>query len=746
MPKSILRKIIIALGLILFIATAWVVKTHIKPFNITSILSEDDPVLIKYKKHLNTYNDEADLYVLLESEQSLKQGTLLYDLVSTASETFKTVSGLESVHSLYEQQYPSILDNKFHLKPFFENKVLTTEGMRAIQNQETLKQSFLDPSFKATLIYLRLRADLSVSEMNKTLENILATNSALEKKFSGVKVHALGTEIARLYFMKEIAKSQGKILPLVIFVILSILFYLFRSWKLCSLSLFVMLVAYATTVALIVLREGTINPFCSFALLFVLIISTADLVHLFSAISATPGDNARTRVQTAIQKIYRPCFVCAATTWIGLLSLMAAGLPAVVNFGIYCAFGVAICFFLIFHFLPFLLEVFEIKLEQRPVKFNVEHLSKTNMLTKYKVPILTAFVLITLTLGFFSTTLKAGDNLYKKFVPSHPLSIAVDKFSSYFSFNGSIDVTLDANRDFFLTPKSESLMQDLHSELLRIPNVAHIKSLFYYQKMLRELKNHSDINTSDFMQTIELRGWFSLLDDNEVFSPFLPAGKDQSRIVIFTKSLESEDLLQTQKQIETVLSQKKYAEAFKGEVNGFSTIRSAIFHSIYDGFINSFLLDFLGIFICFLLFFRSFKWAVIAMIPNLLPVVAISGIMGMLDITLEYNLIVLVAIVFGIAVDDTTHFLHYLLLEYRKNGNILTAVQFALKNTSVALLGTTFIFCVTIPAFFLTDILMFSQVALILIFAMLIGVAGDMYVLPALLFFLKRKDLRLTNE
>lgn len=742
MSKSIVQKCIILFGLLLFVSTAWIVKNHIKPFNITSILDNNDPVLIKYKKHLNTYNDETDLFILLESDKSLENGTLLYDLTSTASETYKSISGLSEVRSLYEQEFPSILDNKFHLESFFKDNLLTKKGLQQLQNQDALKYSFLDPSFKATIVYLRLRENLAPSELNKTLGNILAANTAIEKRFPGIATHVLGTEVARLYFVKEITKSQGKILPLVILVILSILFYLFRSWKLCALSLFVMLVAYSSTVALIVLKDGTINPFSSFALLFVLIISTADLVHLFSAISASPGDNINERVRVAIKKIYRPCFVCAATTWIGLLSLVVAGLAAIANFGIYCAFGVALCFVLIFHFLPFLIDTFDLQLEQRPIKFNVEQLSKVSTLAKYKIPILSFFIIGTLVLAFYSMNLKAGDNLYKKFVPNHPLSIAVDKFNSYFNFSGSIDLTLDANRDFFSSAEAESLMQDLHKELLQIPNVAHLKSLFYYEKMLRGLKDYSDLSTSDFNKTKELRGWFSLLDDNEVFSAFLPTGKDQSRIVVFIKSLESEDLLKTQSQIENILTKEKYSRAFSTEVNGFSTIRSAIFHSIYDGFIKSFLLDFFGIFICFILFFRSFRWATIAMIPNILPVIAIGGIMGILNMTLEYNLIVLVAIVFGIAVDDTTHFLHYLLLEYRKTKNILTAVEYALKNTSVALLGTTFIFCVTVPAFFLTDILMFSQVALILIFAMLIGVAGDMYVLPALLFFIKRKDLR----
>ena len=108
--------------------------------------------------------------------------------------------------------------------------------------------------------------------------------------------------------------------------------------------------------------------------------------------------------------------------------------------------------------------------------------------------------------------------------------------------------------------------------------------------------------------------------------------------------------------------------------------------------------------------------------------------MKALNMTVDYNLIVLVAIIFGIAVDDTTHFIHYLLKKLRQTGNLNDAIAYSLQETSVSLVSTTFIFTLTMPTFFLTDILMFSQVALILVLSLILGLCGDMFVLPALLY------------
>jgi predicted RND superfamily exporter protein len=89
----------------------------------------------------------------------------------------------------------------------------------------------------------------------------------------------------------------------------------------------------------------------------------------------------------------------------------------------------------------------------------------------------------------------------------------------------------------------------------------------------------------------------------------------------------------------------------------------------------------------FLVLFRSLKIAVIAMIPNVLPVVLVLGVMGWLDIPLDMMTITIAAISLGIAVDDTIHYIHrfkhefqsdrkYLPTMYRCHGSIGHAMYY----------------------------------------------------------------------
>lgn len=732
-----LKALTIFLSLSLLALTGYLVKTHIKPYSIISVLGEHDPTYIRYQEHLQKYNDENDVYLLLESNESFLKRSDFSEIVFSVAEKLKQVENLESVTSLGEVEYLKFDGKKTFLKRFFQQNHLSSEALELLKTSPLFQYSYLSPDEKATIVYLSIRKDLQPLEIKQVLKKISEISKSTESRHLNIKTHLLGTEVARDFFVKEIIKSQAAILPLVLLIILLLLYSLFRTWKVCLLSLYVMGISYFCTVCLIIALEGSINPFSSFALLFIFIIATADIVHLFSAVSNTNAHSLNEKFKEASHHIWTPCFICAVTTWIGLLSLVASDTPPIRYFGIYCAFGVALCFFLTFYFIPWFVRVFDIKLVFKPSWIKLESLNVLPFVKRYRHSIVILFVVFMIGFGYLSSQLEAGDNLYRKFIPTHPLTVAAEAFEKYFHFTGSLDLVLtldpDKKRSDFLNRSIEQKLDHLQNEILGLNNVAHVKSLINYQKYIRGLypiKNRE----SSFVEDSDLRGTFDLFDDFEIMKNYFPLSYNETRMTVYLKSMDTKVLLDVQKQIEGVLQKPEYSSYIKTSIEGFSTVRSAIFESIFSGFIKSFLLDFIGIFICFVLFFRSFSWSFLAIIPNVIPLVAIGGLMKIFDMTVDYNLIVLVAIIFGIAVDDTTHFIYYLLKNFRRTRDMPEAISESLEKTSVALVSTTLIFTLTMPVFLLTDILMFSQVALILVLSLILGLAGDMFVLPALLF------------
>jgi predicted RND superfamily exporter protein len=73
----------------------------------------------------------------------------------------------------------------------------------------------------------------------------------------------------------------------------------------------------------------------------------------------------------------------------------------------------------------------------------------------------------------------------------------------------------------------------------------------------------------------------------------------------------------------------------------------------------------------FLVLFRSLRIALIAMIPNVLPVSVVLGVMGWLNIPLDMMTITIAAISMGIAVNATIHYVYRFKHEFQKDREYL---------------------------------------------------------------------------
>jgi len=91
------------------------------------------------------------------------------------------------------------------------------------------------------------------------------------------------------------------------------------------------------------------------------------------------------------------------------------------------------------------------------------------------------------------------------------------------------------------------------------------------------------------------------------------------------------------------------------------------------------------------LMFRSWRMILITLIPNVIPLLLVAGIMGTLGITLKLSSSVIFTVAFGIAVDDTIHFISKLKMELAKGKSKLYAIKRTYFSTGKAIIITTLI-------------------------------------------------------
>ncbi len=132
--------------------------------------------------------------------------------------------------------------------------------------------------------------------------------------------------------------------------------------------------------------------------------------------------------------------------------------------------------------------------------------------------------------------------------------------------------------------------------------------------------------------------------------------------------------------------------------------------------------------------FRSWRVALATAIPNLFPILGTEAWLWSSGAGLQLATVLSLTIAFGIAVDDTTHFLsHYLHARREEGKDHRQAVRFTMDRIGGAIVATTLILCSG------TAIVMFSalpQVALfgtLFVITLALALLGDVFILPALL-------------
>ena len=107
--------------------------------------------------------------------------------------------------------------------------------------------------------------------------------------------------------------------------------------------------------------------------------------------------------------------------------------------------------------------------------------------------------------------------------------------------------------------------------------------------------------------------------------------------------------------------------------------------------IDGFAIAFVSILVVVALIFRSIKMALLASIPNILPILAVYGLMGFLKIELSTPTAMISSIVLGMVADASIHFIYRFKLEFLTRHHYIQSLHHTYRNMGQALVVSTLI-------------------------------------------------------
>jgi predicted RND superfamily exporter protein len=171
----------------------------------------------------------------------------------------------------------------------------------------------------------------------------------------------------------------------------------------------------------------------------------------------------------------------------------------------------------------------------------------------------------------------------------------------------------------------------------------------------------------------------------------------------------------------------------QAEVAGYSIMLGNLVSSILSDQWKCFLLASLGILIVMVLATRSLKLALLAIVPNALPITMVLGTMGWLGTPVNMGAAMIAAVSLGLSVDSSIHYLIHYRRVQRTQPRGHKALQSAQENVGLAVVLSTLALVAGFISLTVSEFVPTVVFGTLASLTMLGGLIGNLVLLPLLL-------------
>ncbi|MDB4347186.1 MMPL family transporter [Bacteroidia bacterium] len=603
-------------------------------------------------------------------------------------------------------------------------------SMQSLDSIPNLKRQFLSEKGNSTVIYLVFKDTLQTD----SLLNLVADIEGLAKPFAFQNTHFIDLDYNNHLMVEKIKKDSTRLIIIAIVLMLVLLTFFFRSFMGVVIPITIVIGTVIWIMGTVVLFGIDINALTIAIPVIVSAISLSDVIHIISRYSEEEEGDAFAKIKATQKDILRAIILTTLTTSIGFLSLANSNIPVFQEFGGFTALGVVYALILAYFVLPILL-YYSKKITVNNVLFRIT----PNRIWGTPTLLVTLGVVVICVLG----VLRVHHNNY--FYQDLKEDDEVGEILSF--------VELEMNG-----------LRDLTFAITLNDSTASV----FDAKILRQLNELERFVESHYPATIEMSLASSVKQVNRSLNhcysaqyriPTDDEGIKQVRSILIKnarvlklRSFVSRDKRATFIKTKT-RDQGSYATfALHDSLNAFASnacpdINIAVTGkahiidmtnvNVSEGMIWNLGVIVLFIFLSISIIFRSFFIGLFSLIPNILPLFAITATVGLLDFGMNVATTIVYTIAFGIAVDDTIHFLARYKIEKEKGVENKQAVLNSVRTSGAAIILTTIILVAGFGVLVFSHFYANYITGLLVCIGMVMALLCDLFLLPLILSWMK---------
>lgn len=742
-----------------FMASQW---KYIKFTNTeANLLPANEKANIEYNAFLDKFGEEGNL-IVIGIQDSLIFSPKIYaswEKLMTQLKQNKEVDLVISLDNLKKLQKNDSLST-FELTSLINPAKVSDANYLKEKKEELIHQM---PFYEGLLynksgiirsaIYLDKKIVNTPERKNLVLKKIIPAIESFEKE-TKVDLHVSGMPYIRSlnseYIISEISLFIGAALG-----ITSLIFFLFfRSFRTTLISICIVIVGVMWSFGFLGLLRYEITVLTALVPTLMIVIGIPNCIFLtnkYHQECRVHGNQAKALVRV-ITKVGTPTLITNLTTSFGFATFIVTDNILLKEFGTVTSINIIALFLLCLFVIPVAYSYMSIPKERHldhlEKSYSVSFLNWIQKTIKNKRTIVYTVAFSLLALGFYGTfKMRVSGSLIEDMPKKAAFFDDIVFFEKEFDGVMPIEIMIDTKRKKGVMKLTTlKRMDELQETIDSIPELSQpisIVNLVKYSKQAYYNNNpeYYSLPTTQEQAFILSYAKNSVKDSKEnVMKSYVDSTGQYARITTFIKDegINNIDAIQSklQQKINEVFPKEKYEVSITGKALVFQKGTKYLLDNLVESLILSIFIT--ALLIAFM--FRSIKMIVVALIPNLLPLLMTAGIMGYFDIPLKPSTILVFGIAFGLSVDDTIRFL----AEYRQelgrtNWKIKKSVFATLQESGLSMFYTSVVLFSGFSVFMLSSfggtIALGGLVSITLLFGML----SNLVLLPSLVLTLNKK-------
>ncbi len=669
-------------------------------FTHRAFFFDDDPLLVQFDAFERRFGNDDAVVLAVNSPSGVfdvETATLLNEL----TEALWKVPEVIRVDSLANFNWVHADGDDIMVERFIpDDRPLTPELLAERQRialaHETIPDYLVSKNAKTAILFARIRPGIETQPDNKVIT--LAVRKLIADHQRGDHTYYLsGTPPLSYAFAEAAELDMSRMVPLLIVVVMIILGLLLRSIAGVLLPFVVAFLAIAASLGFAGLAGIQLGNITSALPNILIAVSIADSVHLLVTYfrARTRGVERRQAARLSLLKNFVPTFLTSFTTAVGFFSFATADLKPLLGLGTMAGVGTVVAWvtsYLVIGSLLFLLPIRASTIAPEEAAIGEQRASRyVGWILGHRRGVLLVMSLLFLGAAVLSALNEVNSDPFKYFREGFPAREANDFIEAEVGGTRGIELVLDAGaEDGIKDPAFLRKVDELQKWIESIPSVSRAVSIVDVLKATHRSLNGDAQEAYVLADTRE-----AISQELFLYTMSLPQGMDlNDRVslkndavrmtVLWTIATSSEVVEQI-----AIVENKAKELGLKAEVTGKNRLWQSMNGHVVRSFISSFFSAAVSISLIIIVALRSLRLGILAMIPNLVPLVFAGAFLYLFRQPLDVGTVVVASVVLGIAVDDTIHILTNFRRARHEGKTPRQALVEVFAHTSPALISTT---------------------------------------------------------